>query len=69
MREAEEFLQGKVLIATHSGVVFKGVLLGLDQYLNVTLQDISVVSDTETYYLPSALIKGSNVLHISLSTT
>ncbi|KAI5185765.1 U6 snRNA-associated Sm-like protein LSm6 [Nematocida homosporus] len=64
MDEVTEFVHSKVMVKTYNGVSYQGVLLGIDPYLNVVLQDVLINSQVKK---SSLFIKGSNVLYIGLN--
>lgn len=59
----EEFIHAKVLVRTHDSSVYRGTLLGIDQYLNAVLQDVESAQGAKK---TSLFIKGSNILHVAL---
>ncbi|OAG29983.1 U6 snRNA-associated Sm-like protein LSm6 [Nematocida displodere] len=65
MEEHMQFIHSKVLVTTHDALSYKGILLAIDQYLNIVLQDAKPTTGT-TKGAVSMFLKGSNILHIAL---
>jgi small nuclear ribonucleoprotein (snRNP)-like protein len=63
----EEFIDSEVVVRSNSGCKIRGILIAIDGYLNVVVQNAEISSDPGQTRLTSMFMKGSNVEYIALS--
>lgn len=68
-----KFISQEVMLKTTENVTYRGKILSIDGYLNVALENVTIVNVKDTMQIAggaekytSAFLKGSNIDYISL---
>jgi len=62
--QLNSFLEKKIRVYLRNKTKLEGKLCGFDQFMNLTIKDLEIISETNSEFLGISLVRGNLILSI-----